>query len=144
GLLSPLESLAVTFMPVPAGKNLTAIAVGGPGRAEVEGGRGGGGGGGGARGGGGVEGELGGQAGGGVRLQEPGPGGLQPAHHGGGEPAAQLVAEGRVALAGRADRPGLELEPLHRLRGDPAEQPLVGRGEPGKPEHAAAAQRPDD
>jgi len=80
----------------------------------------------------------------GVRLEQPGPGGLQPAHDGGVEPAAQLVAEGRVPVAGRADRPGLELEPLHALRRDRAEPPLVRRGQPGQAEHVAPAERPDD
>jgi hypothetical protein len=80
----------------------------------------------------------------GVGLEQPGAGGLQPAYHRGVEPPAKLVAEDRVPVAGRADRPGLELEPLHRLRGDRAEPPLVRRGQPGQAEHVAPAQRPDD
>ena len=41
-------------------------------------------------------------------IEEPGPGGLQPVHHNAGEPLAELVAEGRIVVAGRAQGAGVD------------------------------------
>src|SRR5512135_3608020 len=78
-----------------------------------------------------------------IKIQELHAGRLEAGDHHLGEPLQELVAEGRVLLALRAQAGPVERQGPHRVEGARVEAGPVGRKEPRPAEHLAALDRLD-